>query len=176
MAIEKDLRLGTIQSGLRRSYKKLKVDASKQESDKDFSIKVFDVNASICELLFWVNANDEWQCINNKVEYGIYRKKGQPGANSMLGLKHAYNASKHEMSYVHLFTFEKKNSFMGSPKLLIADPASEPVWVNCPDDPKRDGQVKNYREFLKDRKVIQTFEEAITLLNMMNQKVQFKEK
>lgn len=108
IAIEKDLRLGTIQSGLRKSYKRLKEDASRQESDKDFNNKVFDVNASICELLFWVNANDESQYKNNKVEYAKYRKKGQPGANSILGLKHAYNASKHEMSYVHLFTFEKK--------------------------------------------------------------------
>jgi hypothetical protein len=153
-------------------------DASRQENDKDFNIKVFDVNASICELLLWVNANDEWQCKNNNVEYAKYRKKGQPGANSILGLKHAYNASKHEMSYVHLFTFEKKKSFMGSPTLLIADPTSEPVWVNCPDDPdtNRKNQVENYREFLKDRKVIPTFDEAITLLNMMNRKVQFKEK
>ena len=87
MAIEKDLRLATIQSGLQRSYKRLKVDTSKQESDKDFNSKVFDVNASLCELLFWINANDEWQCINNKVEYALYRKKGQPGANLFLASK-----------------------------------------------------------------------------------------
>lgn len=141
------------------------------------------MNASICELLFWVNANDEWQSKNNKVEYAEYRKKGEPGANSILGLKHAYNASKHEMSYVNLFTFEKKNSFMGSSELLIGDLTSDPVWVNCPDNTNNnpkfkkqiDKQIKNYREFIKGRKVLKTFEEAITFLNAMNQKVMFSE-
>lgn len=174
---EKRLRIGTIQSGLRRAYKRLKEDAGRQKSDNDFDTKVFDVNASISELLFWVNANDEWHCKNNNVEYVKYRKKGESGVNSLLGLKHAYNASKHEMSYVHLFTFDEKEKFMGSSIYPTSNFESEPIWINCPDasDPKWENQVNNYRAFLKGKKVLPTFEEAITFLNTMNQKVTLKE-
>lgn len=171
--LEKKLRFGTIQSGLLRSYKRLEVDSSKQEDDDGFNQKVFDMNSSICELLFWVIANDEWHVKNNTEHYSDRREKKQEGAGELLGLRHAYNASKHNMGYVSLFSFEGKVDFIKGSGLIISDPSTPAVWINCPDDEKYKNQVENYRDYLKDKNVLQTFDDAIAFLNTENNKIRF---
>ncbi|MGE7691346.1 hypothetical protein ACQKMI_19310 [Lysinibacillus sp. NPDC097214] len=172
--LEKRLRIGTIQSGLRRAYNRLESDINRTKNDEQFNQKVFDVNASICELLFWVNANDEWQCKNNETSYLRKKQPKKDGAGELYGLKHAYNASKHNMSYVNLFSFEGTNDFIKGSNLKIKDPSTPAIWVNCPDDEEHINQVLNYRKYLKGKNVLTTFNKAITFLNKMNNQVIFR--
>jgi len=157
----KRLRFGTIHKGLTRAKERLITDLNSESPNS------FDINSSICELLFWVNANDEWHFKNRNVNksYENKRKSGQFGANKLLGLKHAYNASKHNMDYLKLFTSKETKDFLG---YQMEDFSSPPVWMNCPGSKKYKNQVKNYRKYLKGREVLTTFNEAITFLSSVN--------
>lgn len=168
----KRLRIGTIQNGLRRAYKRLKNDINLNENDVEFSEKVFNVNTSICELLFWVIANNDWHNEYNKEILKEMKKEYEEGANKLYGLRHAYNASKHNMNFVHLFGFEGTKKFIEA--LDIMDATTPVIWIDCPNDENYPVQVKNYRKYLKGEEVIPTFEKAITFLNVVNNKVLFR--
>lgn len=171
--IEKKLRFNTIRRGLKRAEKRLVNDINRTNEDKDFEQKTVDINSSICELLLWVNANDEWHCKNNRKRYKPIRDSKKNGSEQLLGLKHAYNATKHEMSYLKLFSYERTKSFMGNSGYKIEDSSTPPVWINCPDNEERKNQVNNYRLYLKGKEVLFTFNKAIVFLNKMNYDIEF---
>lgn len=166
----KRLRFGTIQSGLRRAYIRLENDINSSEKD-DYSMKVFNVNASICELLFWVIANHDWHNEHNKKGFKEIKKSYKEGSQKLYGLRHAYNASKHNMDFIHLFGYEGTKNFIDGLELSYTETSI--IWINCPDDKKREEQVKNYRKYLKGEEVLSTFKKAIIFLNAVNNDVLF---
>ena len=157
-------RLSIIHTGLHMSFDRLKEADKRNKKSIDFDFKIKDIAIAIGETLFWLIALEDW-LLEHSLNYKSNKKERIEEKNYLLGLKHAYNATKHDMSYVHLFTFRGKEPIAGDGSMIKNDLESDIIWIECPDNPKKINQVNNYRRYIKNQLVISVFEKTIDFLN-----------
>jgi len=166
MDVIKFWRLKYINYGLQKSVKRFqKVMASKEKNS-------LSINSGLSEVLFWLNTADEWH-YKNRNHQGSYKRKRkkETGGQYLLGLKHAYNSLKHEMTFIKLIRpTEGKPLFEGS-ELHIEDYSSNIIWLNAEGliDKRAEDEknIKHYKNYIQGKNVVQTIEEATSFLNKL---------
>jgi hypothetical protein len=155
------IRLTYNQKALYDAHERLLKAVQKNNDEKIYS--------SIGELLLWVLTSDEWHLNNNK-EYRKRRGKSDNG-KVILGLRHAYNAVKHNMDFIKIhkseggfFPLSFKEEFFNPVKIhwVKADGVLEGEWAS---------QKRNYEQFIEGKEVLETFNMAINFLNQEYSKV-----
>lgn len=116
-----------------------------------------EIYAAIGEMLLWVMNANQWYKDNDA---------GYKESNVILGLKHAFNALKHNMDFIEEhqkdggFTFNKFSFPFTIPPITIVWGLTEKV-----SDGKRLNQERNYKKHLEGRDILDTFQETIEHLN-----------
>lgn len=130
------------------------------------------ISAALSEVLFWLNAADEWH-YKNKNHRNLYknRRKDEKGGQYLLGLKHAYNSLKHEMTFIKLIRpTNGKELFEGS-ELYVEDYSCEIIWLNAEgliDKRAKDRvNIQNYQDYIQGKNVVETIEVANLFLNKL---------
>lgn len=170
--IQKKLRLRYIQHGLIESRKRL--DDSLKEHNS------IPINASLSEVLFWINGADEWHS-KNRNENNVYlnKKKSDNGGQCLLGLRFVYNAIKHDMDFTKAIISTDVKPLLNSSDYFIEDYTSKPKWIkaegignkvfkNLREQKRYDSQRKNYRCYLESKDVIATIDNAINFIKNVN--------
>jgi hypothetical protein len=160
----KQLRLTYINLGLRESNKRLK------EALNAFDPNSLPITTSLSEVLFWLNVADEWH-LRNRNTNGSYTKlrEKEIGGQCLLGLRHAFNSLKHEMSFIKLIrSAEGKPLFDGS-GFFVEDFSKEIIWLKAKGlidkrKKKDKSNLRNYRKYLEGKNVPNTIEEATRFL------------
>ncbi|SDM23128.1 hypothetical protein [Bacillus sp. OK048] len=160
----KQLRLTYIHHGLRESNKRLKEALNASDPNS------LPITTSLSEVIFWLNVADEWHFRNRNTK-GSYTKlrKKEIGGQCLLGLRHAFNSLKHEMSFIKLIrSVENKPLFEGS-GYVVEDYSKEIIWLKAKgliDKRKNEDKLnlKNYRRYLEGKNVPKTIEEATRFL------------
>lgn len=180
MNTEHTLRLRYIEYGLNESRKRLSNSLVKHMS--------MSINASLSEVIFWINAADEWH-FKNRNENKVYlnKRKSVSGGQCLLGLKFVYNAVKHDMDFVKTVTSAEVKPLANNSNYFIEDYSSGTKWIKAEGIRNKDftdrnrqrryvEQRKDYRRYLENRDVIETIDSAISFIHSVNGEYFFEQK
>ncbi|KGR73637.1 hypothetical protein [Ureibacillus manganicus] len=166
-------RLNYINYGLRKSVKRFNEVMISNERNS------LSITVASSEVLFWLNTADEWHCKNrnHQSSYKNKRKK-ETGGQYLLGLKHAYNSLKHEMTFMKLIRPTEGKPFLEGSVLYVEDYSSNIIWLNAEgliDKRKEDKwNIKNYKRYIQGKSVVQTIEGATIFLDKLYGEVQYE--
>ncbi|MFF2449382.1 hypothetical protein ACFVSW_20270 [Neobacillus sp. NPDC058068] len=161
----KQLRLTYIHHGLKESNNRLKEALNASEPNS------LPITTSLSEVVFWLSVADEWHFKNRNTNdsYTKLREK-EIGGQCLLGLRHAFNSLKHEMSFIKLIRpAEARPLFEGS-SFFIEDYSKEIIWLKARgliDKRKKKDKtnLRNYRKYLEGKNVRKTIEEATRFMH-----------
>lgn len=125
-----------------------------------------DIYSAIGELLLWVLTTDTWHKKYNK-NYKERRNNDKNG-KVILGLRHSYNIMKHIMAPYKIHEQKGGRSFPIS--FPISIPPIEIKWIQFNTDMKgrHENQECNYKKYLQDKNILDTFEKSINFLHEEN--------
>lgn len=154
----------------RMAYKRLE-SAIEQENNNE-------VYASVGELLLWVLTTEEWHFEHND-QYKKYKNSNENGL-IIYGLRHAYNMVKHNMQFFEIY--QKHNGSEFNSLVFnegVFNSSTEYRWINginvIDQDESRGKQYENYVTYLQDKEIEDTFKDAITFFNKINEPFLFAE-
>ncbi|MCU9614077.1 hypothetical protein OEV98_10950 [Caldibacillus lycopersici] len=167
---KKRLRLSYIKYGLKESRKRLKNSVNSGRS--------VPINASLSEILFWIIAMDEWHIKNRNLGNSYKkRRKIEIGGQYVLGLRHAYNSLKHNMTFIKPMRTKNLIEFIKNSEIYAEDYTSEILWVKVDrmiDEHDTEYNIKNYKKYIEGKGIIQTIDGAINFLNKVNGELQYQ--
>lgn len=114
------------------------------------------------ELLLWVLTTDEWHCKHYKKKYTDRRDNDVKG-RTLPGLRHAYNAMKHDMNFITIH--QKKGGLTFPFSFPLSFPPITVRWTSGDDlNVRSESQAKRYKECLEGNEVSDTFDTVIEFL------------
>lgn len=143
-----------------RAYSRLKEALQSEETTDSTTglINDMEIYAAVGEMLLWVMNASQW--------HKDYYKNTYKDSDILLGLRHAFNALKHNMNFIEIhkkdggFIFNDFTFPLEFPPLIIKWGPVERVA-----DGKRPDQEENYKQYLEGKGIIETFDTAISFLN-----------
>lgn len=162
---EKKIRLKYNMHSISSSFKKLENAVSKLNDQEIYT--------AIGELLLWVVTTDDWHRKNGEYDYKKRMEKDKNGV-ILLGMRHAFNSLKHNMSIFQIHDKEGGLEFPITFPLEISE--TSVIWMTAGEtlNGKYPEQKENYIKYLEGIDIIETFKDALRFLGNEFQSIMFE--
>ncbi|NJP37928.1 hypothetical protein [Alkalicoccus luteus] len=149
-------RLSTNHLAIKISYKRLEEAVENRDEEAVF--------ISLSELLLWIITTEEWHKKYNRSVY--FKERKEKGCISLMkGIRHAYNAAKHDMELLKFTTTQGGFSFPMEFPMEFG--RVKVIWEKSDVYNKfsYEEQLKGYQKCLEGKEIMATLTEIIEFLN-----------
>jgi hypothetical protein len=135
-----------------------RLEEAMKDRDKDTGF------ISIAELLLWIITTEEWHKKYNQKVYSDQKRKDNC-IDLMSGIRHAHNASKHDMEFVNFH--ESKGGFSFPMRFPVKFGPIKGVWstTDVYNDGSLEKQLKSYKKTMEGKEILETLKQAMEFLS-----------